>query len=181
MTKYFMFLTINRTLSFLVLAATVLALICLSESVNADTVRKEDPAFLSVGVGYYDFNRKKETGTEFRAEYRSNKRMSIFKPFAALSVTNTSQGFVGAGVLVDLFMGRRFVMTPSFAPHYYWGGNKKLDLGHSIEFRSQMEISYRFDNRSRLGAAISHYSNASIGSTNPGTETATIYFSLPLD
>ena len=71
MTKYFIFLTINRTLSFLVLAATVLALICLSESVNADTVRKEDPAFLSVGLGYYDFNRKKETGTEFRAEFNN--------------------------------------------------------------------------------------------------------------
>ncbi|MBO34284.1 MAG: lipid A 3-O-deacylase, partial [Rhodospirillaceae bacterium] len=28
---------------------------------------------------------------------------------------------------------------------------------------------YRFDNRSRLGLAISHYSNASIGDTNPGS------------
>ncbi len=172
---------INQIFSFFVLATTVFVLICLSENVNADTVGKEDPAFISVGLGYYDFNRKKETGTEFRAEYRSNKKMSIFKPFAAVSVTNTSQGFIGAGVLSDFFVGRRFVMTPSFAPHYYWGGNKKLDLGHSIEFRSQMEISYRFDNRSRLGAAISHYSNASIGSTNPGTETATIYFSIPLE
>jgi lipid A 3-O-deacylase len=176
-----MFLAINRIFSFLILATIVLALVFLSENVNADTARKGDPAFLSVGLGYYDFNRKKETGAEFRAEYRSDQKISIFKPFVAFSATNTSQGFIGAGILLDLFIGRKFVMTPSFAPHYYWGGNKKLDLGHSIEFRSQMELSYRFDNRSRLGAAISHYSNASIGSTNPGTETGTIYFSFPLD
>ena len=108
------------------------------------------------------------------------KSFFVFKPFAAASVTSTSQGFVGAGVLIDLYLGRRVVVTPSFAPHYYWGGNDKLDLGHALEFRSQLEVAYRFDNRSRLGLAISHYSNASIGDTNPGTETATVYFSLPL-
>ena len=176
-----MILVANRMLSFSVLTIVFLVLMFSSEKVSADNVRKGDPAFLSVGLGYYDFNRKKETGLEFRAEYRSDKKISIFKPFVAFSTTNTSQGFVGAGILLDVFMGRKFVMTPSFAPHYYWGGNKKLDLGHSIEFRSQMEFSYRFDNRSRLGVAISHYSNASIGSTNPGTETGTIYFSLPLE
>ena len=50
-----------------------------------------------------------------------------------------------------------------------------------MEFRSQLEIAYRFDDRSRLGLAISHYSNASLGDTNPGTESAMIYYSVPLD
>ena len=36
-----------------------------------------------------------------------------------------------------------------------------LDLGYGLEFRSQLEIAYRFDNRSRLGVAVSHMSNAS--------------------
>lgn len=141
---------------------------------------KDDPAFLSIGVGYYDFNRQKEQGGEFRIEYRSDKKFGIFKPFAAAAYTSTQQGFIGAGVLIDLFLGRRFVVTPSFAPHYYWGGNSKLDLGNAVEFRSQLEVAYRFDNRSRIGLAISHYSNASLADQNPGTETATIYFSLPL-
>jgi lipid A 3-O-deacylase len=158
----------------------ILPALSIGASVKADDGMKDDPAFLSVGAGYYDFNRRKETGGEFRVEYRSNKKFFAFKPFAAASVTSTSQGFVGAGFLIDLYLGRRFVVTPSFAPHYYWGGNDKLDLGHALEFRSQLEVAYRFDNRSRLGLAISHYSNASIGDTNPGTETATVYFSLPL-
>lgn len=171
---------VNKVRSNLSIVLLILSLIFFGEEVKADGEIKDDPAFLSVGLGYYDFNRKKETGMEFRAEYRSDRKVLFFKPFGAISATNTSQGFVGAGILLDLFFGRRIVITPSFAPHYYWGGNTKLDLGHSIEFRSQIEFAYRFDNRSRLGMAISHYSNASLGDTNPGTETGTIYFSLPL-
>ena len=176
-----MFQTIKNVFIYAVLASLVLASIIFSGKATADTIQKEEPALLSLGLGYYDFNRKKETGTELRAEYRSGNDALFFKPFLAVSVTNTSQGFVGAGILLDFHLGRKFVMTPSFAPHYYWGGNTKLDLGHSIEFRSQMEFSYRFKNESRLGMAVSHYSNASLGTTNPGTETGTIYFSFPLD
>jgi len=172
---------INNIYSPLIAVLVALVLLCVTDKVRADGVKKDDPAFFSIGVGKYDFNRRKETGTEFRLEYRSEKKVSIFKPFMAISATNTSQGFVGAGILLDLFIGRRIVITPSFSPNYYWGGNNQLDLGHALEFRSQLELAYRFDNRARLGLAISHYSNASLGDTNPGTETATVYFSLPLE
>ncbi len=148
---------------------------------NSAPALADDPDFLSVGAGYFDFNRQKDQGAEFRLEYRSSKKLWVFKPFATAAYTSPGHGFVGAGVLIDVFLGRRFVLTPSFAPHLYWGGNKDLDLGHVVEFRSQLELAYRFDNRSRLGLAISHYSNASLGDTNPGTETATLYYSLSLD
>ncbi|MBT3916344.1 MAG: acyloxyacyl hydrolase [Rhodospirillaceae bacterium] len=168
--------SVLKLLTGLVVAFAILPL----APVSAQDAKKDDPAFLSFGAGFYDFNRKKEKGAEFRVEYRSDKKFGFFKPFAAGAYTSTQQGFIGAGVLVDLFLGRRFVLTPSFAPHYYWGGNNKLDLGHKVEFRSQAEIAYRFDNRARLGLAISHYSNASLADQNPGTETLTLYYSLPL-
>ena len=82
---------------------------------------------------------------------------------------------------MDLFFGRRVVITPSFAPGYYTGGNSDLDLGHELEFRSQIEFAYRFDDRSRLGLAVSHTSNASIGDNNPGSESAILYYSLPIE
>jgi lipid A 3-O-deacylase len=50
-----------------------------------------------------------------------------------------------------------------------------------IEFRSGFELAYRFDDHSRLGVAVHHLSNASIGADNPGTETALIYYSIPLN
>lgn len=139
----------------------------------------DDPAFLSFGAGYFDFNRQKEEGAEFRLEYRSAYKLWQLKPFVAVAGTTTGQGFVGAGVLMDIYFGRRLVVTPSFAPHFYFGGNDKLDLDYPLEFRSQIEAAYRFDDRSRLGLAISHYSNASLGDTNPGTETVSVYYSVP--
>lgn len=141
----------------------------------------DDPDFLSFSVGAYDWNRQKEEGAEFRLEYRSDTKLWHFKPFAAVAGTSTGQAFIGGGVLVDVFLGRRFVLTPSFAPHFYTGGNDKLDLDYPIEFRSQLEAAYRFDDRSRLGIAVSHYSNASLGDTNPGTESAMLYYSVPFD
>ena len=148
------------------------------------SAQAEDPAFLSFGAGTYDWNRQKDEGVEARVEYRHNKKyLGFLKPFvaAAYSKNSSNQFFLGAGVLMDVYFGKRFVVTPSFAPHFYHGGNTKLDLDYALEFRSQVELAYRFDDRSRLGFAVSHYSNAGLGTTNPGTESALIYYSIPVD
>lgn len=140
----------------------------------------DDPAFITMGVGYYDVNRQTDDSAEFRVEYRSDKKLWELKPFAALAATSNGSVFVGAGVLMDFYFGNRFVVTPSFAPHYYHeGDSSKKDLGHEIEFRSQLEFAYRFDDRSRLGLSISHYSNASLGDKNPGSETLMLNYSVP--
>ena len=54
------------------------------------------------------------------------------------------------------------------------------DLGHELEFRSSIELSYRFDDRTRLGLSFYHLSNANIGDFNPGTEVLSIVYSIPL-
>tara|TARA_B100000676_G_C17997553_1_gene798815 strand:+ start:579 stop:1181 length:603 start_codon:yes stop_codon:yes gene_type:complete len=139
----------------------------------------EDPDFITIGVGAYDWDLKNEEGEELRLEYRSSSKFWGFKPLVSLAGTTTGQGFLGAGLLLDVFIGRRFVFTPSIVPNLYFGGNSKLDLGYFIEIRSQLEASYRFDDRSRLGLAVSHYSNAGMGDDNVGTESAIVYFSVP--
>jgi len=141
--------------------------------------RADDPDFLSFAAGAYDWNRQKDMGVEFRMEYRSDWKLWQIKPFLAMAGTSTGSGFFGAGILMDVYLGNRIVVTPSFAPHFYIGGNKDLDLDYPIEFRSQLEVAYRFDDRSRLGLAVSHYSNASLGDSNPGTESLMLYYSVP--
>ncbi|GAB6051557.1 acyloxyacyl hydrolase [Magnetospira thiophila] len=147
------------------------------------TAQTDDPDFLSIGAGWFDFNRRKDPGAEFRIEYRSGYKVPYvqFKPFVALGGATSGHGFIGAGILWDVYFGRRWVVTPSFAPHFYTGSKDKLDMGHALEFRSQLEAAYRFDDRSRLGLAISHYSNAGLGDKNPGTETLSVYYSLPIN
>jgi hypothetical protein len=161
----------RRVFALAVLAATA----GLSQPAAAD-----DPPFVSFSAGAFDWNRQKDPGAEFRLEYRSDYKLWIFKPFAAFAASSTGQTFLGAGVLIDVFLGNRIVVTPSFAPHWYRGETRDLDLGYPLEFRSQLEIAYRFDDRSRLGFAVSHYSNASLGDKNPGTESMMLYYSMPL-
>ncbi len=139
-----------------------------------------DPAFLTYGVGAFDFNRQKDQGVEFRVDYRSDYKLGPFKPFVTAAGVTNGMTFFGAGVLIDVYFGRRFVVTPSFAPTWWRGKSSDLDLGHGIEFRSQIEFAYRLDDRSRLGLAISHSSNASLGDTNPGTETFLVNYAYPL-
>ena len=173
-----------RTIKTIAAKTAIAGFALLSATIGAmPSAQADDPAFLSIGAGTYDWNRQKDEGVEVRMEYRHDKKLlGLLKPFGAVAATNSSNSFfIGAGVLMDIYFGKRFVVTPSFAPHYYNGGNDQLDLDYPLQFRSQLEAAYRFDDRSRLGLAVSHYSNASLGKTNPGTESAMLYYSIPVD
>ena len=74
-------------------------------------------------------------------------------------------------------ISEKWFFTPSFALGYYDRGDSK-DLGYNLEFRSQIEFSYKLKS-SRIGFNLNHISNASIGDTNPGTESATISLIRP--
>ena len=155
------------------LAAAVLAVSFYSPAAFAD-----DPDFLVIGGGWYDFNDDRDA-FDFRAEYRSGyKLFGIAKPWVGIEATTDQAAYAVGGVLVDLYFGRRWVFTPSFGAGAYADGSGK-DLGHMIEFRSQLEMGYRFDDRSRVSLAVSHISNASLGDNNPGTEIATFYYHIP--
>jgi lipid A 3-O-deacylase len=149
--------------------------ICVASKVHAG----KDPDYLTVSAGWFDLNRKKDEGAEFRLEYRSNYKLWELKPFATLAVASNGMTFIGAGVLMDVYFGKRWVLTPSFAPTWWRGKTSTLNLGHAVEFRSQMELAYRFDDRSRIGLSISHYSNASLSNNNPGTEALMVNYSMP--
>lgn len=140
----------------------------------------DDPDFFSFGAGWYDFNDDKDA-VDFRVEYRSGyKALGFIKPWAGVEVTSDQAVYGLVGVLTDLYFGRRWVLTPSFGAGLYSDGNGK-DLGGTIEFRSQLEFGYRFDDRSRISLAVSHISNAGLDDKNPGTEIATIYYHVPLE
>ena len=161
--------------------AVTTALMIVLSGAAMNTAAADDPAFLTIAAGAWDFNKQADQGAEFRLEYRSDQKFWELKPFGAIAATNTGSFFIGAGVLMDIYMGRRFVITPSFAPHYYSQGNADKNLDYKLEFRSQLEIAYRFDDRSRLGLSVSHYSNASLGDNNPGVESLLLNYSIPTD
>ena len=154
--------------------AAVLAVVTLADP------RADDPSFITLSAGWFDFNRKHDQGGEFRLEYRSNRKLWHFKPFVTTATASNGMTFLGAGVLVDIYLGRHWVVTPSFAVTWWRGKTKDLDLGHPVEFRSQLEVAYRFDDRSRLGLSISHYSNGKLAKKNPGAESLMLNYSFPV-
>ena len=62
------------------------------------------------------------------------------------------------------------LITPSFTPGLYNQGDGK-DLGHLLEFKSEVQISLNFLKNSQLGFSYNHLSNASLGGKNPGANS----------
>ena len=139
----------------------------------------DDPDFLRLAIGRYDINDNREA-IEFRAEYQSDLKLWIFKPYVGVMATTDGAAYGYAGFVTDFYFGRRIVVTPSIAAGLYHNGDGK-DLGHVVEFRSSIELAYRFDNRSRLGISFYHLSNASLSEDNQGTEILSLNYSIPLN
>lgn len=155
--------------------------LCLVVAGLSTGARAQDPSFLMLSGGYFDFNRQKNTATEFGIQWRGSEKLWIFQPIVGAMGTTDISGNVYAGISLDIFFGNRLVVRPSFAPGLYAKGSKGHDLGHTIEFRSGAEIAYRFDDRSRLGLEIYHLSNAHLNKThNPGEESIILTYSIPL-
>jgi len=143
----------------------------------APAAQAEDPALYKFGIGAFDVNKRDDTAVEFRLEYQGEAFWEQLKPIAGISGTTDGGAYVFAGLAYDFSLGENFYVTPSIAPGLYAKGSGK-DLGHALEFRSQLEAGYKFNDQSRLGVAVSHRSNAGIGDKNPGEETATLYYSV---
>lgn len=139
----------------------------------------EEPAFISVGAGYYDLFDDQSAG-EARLEYRFSEaqKLYVFTPFVGVTATTDAATYGYAGIGLDIFLGRRLVLTPNFAVGVYGNGDGK-DLGYALEFRSGVELAYRFDNYSRLGLSFTHISNAGLDERNPGVESLVVMYSIP--
>ncbi len=138
----------------------------------------EKPSFLSVSIGAFDINDDKKA-YEFRGEYRPNIKIWKFGPIIGLSGTGDKGIYGFAGLGMDLYFGRRMVLTPSAALVGYHKGDGK-SLGGEFQFRTGGELAWRFDNWSRVGVGFHHISNAGIYNSNPGTEILALTYSLPL-
>ena len=149
-----------------------------ASAAGAQTLRSDDPSFLSFAAGAFDFLHDQAAG-EFRAEYRASERLlGVLKPFVGLMGTTDGAFYGYGGFLADIYFGNHWVLTPNAALGYFDRGGGK-DLGSHLEFRTGAEFAYRFDDRSRLGLSFHHISNAGITERNPGTETLAIVYSLP--
>ena len=136
--------------------------------------------YLSFSVGQFDINDNKDS-SEYRIEYLSEDVSLLspgnfsLKPFYGAMLNGDSGKYFYSGLRKDIKLTHSTFFTPSFAVGYYDKGNSK-DLGYSLEFRSQFELSYQLESLNRIAISVNHISNASFGNRNPGVESMVLSY-----
>jgi len=114
----------------------------------------------------------------FQFEYRWEPHCHHVRPLVTLFVNTDQTFYIGGGVGYDIFIGKRFVLTPTFAAGWYEQRHGRK-LGFPINFRSALEASVVLGNKGRIGAQFSHISNARMFVHNPGVDSLVFYYAIP--
>ena len=128
----------------------------------------------NVYSGMFDFsdNGKKSTLIGFQHQNENLNRDTFFgniSPITGALITADNAGYVYTGIQAQYKLGNLNI-TPSFTPGLYHEGDGK-DLGHLLEFKSEVQISLDIFKNSELGFSYNHISNASLGDKNPGANS----------
>lgn len=162
------------------LARTLLAATLLTAS-GAQAAETPDSEYgdFAIYAGQFSTFRSSQFETEHLGlEYRWEDQYHGLRPVVGIWGNGDSATYAYGGIYWDLPLGP-FMITPGVAVGPYSHGDSK-DLGHWIEFRDTIEITYRFDSGQRLGAQLTHFSNAGIGDSNPGVEMVQVVYTHPV-
>ena len=128
----------------------------------------------NVYTGMFDFSDtgKKSTLIGFQHQNEELNRdtfLGNISPITGAMITGDNATYIYTGIQAQYQVGK-INLTPSFTPGLYGAGEGK-DLGHIIEFKSEVQISLDLFSNSELGFSYNHISNASLGKKNPGANS----------
>jgi len=144
-------------------------------SLNANEIKLDNnETELNVYTGMFDFSDNGKRATLLGIQHQNeNLNRDTFlgnlSPITGVMVTADSATYFYTGVQAQYKFGA-LNLTPSFAPGYYNKGDGK-DLGHALEFKSEVQLSLDLPKSSQLGFSYNHLSNASLGDKNPGANS----------
>jgi hypothetical protein len=153
---------------------SVLFVIFFAFSVNAEELKNEKNTEFNVYSGMFDFSDdgKKSTLIGFQHQNENLNRdtfLGNLSPITGALITSDNAGYIYTGVQAQYKIGLLNI-TPSFTPGLYHEGNGK-DLGHMLEFKSEVQLSLDLSKNTELGFSYNHLSNASLGDKNPGANS----------
>ena len=153
----------------------VFAMIVFSSSVFSDEKNKG----LNIYTGMFDFSDDGKRSVLYGVEHQNENfyRDTIFgriSPVTGAMITQDSATYIYTGVESNYSLGILNI-TPSFTPGFYRQGEGK-DLGHPIEFKSEVQLSLDLSEGTNFGMSYNHVSNASLGDKNPGANSYSFNF-----
>ena len=124
--------------------------------------------------GMFDFSDAGAKSTIFGIQHQNenlirNSFLGMISPVTGAMITADNAGYIYTGIQAQYKIGN-LNLTPSFAPGLYHEGDGK-DLGHPLEFKSEVQLSLDLFKNSELGFSYNHISNASLGEKNPGANS----------
>ena len=128
----------------------------------------------NIFAGMFDFSddgqRASLLGVQHQNEELYRKSfLGKLSPITGGFLTKNNAFYLYTGVQAEYELGF-LTITPSFAPGYYHEGGGK-DLGHPLEFKSEVQLSFDLGDSSQMGMSYNHISNASFGTKNPGANS----------
>ena len=144
-------------------------------SINAEEnkINYSDNEF-NIYSGMFDFSDDGKKSTLIGLQHQNenlnrNTFLGNLSPITGVLITADNAGYVYTGVQAQYKLGS-VNLTPSFTPGLYHEGSGK-DLGHILEFKSELQISLDIFKNAELGLSYNHISNASLGDKNPGANS----------
>ena len=133
-----------------------------------------DPHQYNFFTGMFDFS---DDGKKSSLVGIQHQNENLFKdtfigtisPVTGFLITGDTATYLYTGVQAEYNLGK-INFTPSFTPGLYEQGDGK-DLGHLVEFKSELQLSLDLFKDSELGFSYNHISNASLGEKNPGANS----------
>ena len=124
--------------------------------------------------GMFDFSDEGKSSAIFGLQHQNESLLrdsflGTLSPITGALITADNASYVYTGVQAQYKVGK-INLIPSFTPGLYNEGNGK-DLGHIVEFKSEVQLSIDLLNNSEFGFSYNHISNASLGEKNPGANS----------
>ena len=129
---------------------------------------------LNMYSGMFDFSDQKQRAVLVGFQHQNEELyretfLGTLSPITGGFITENAALYAYTGIEWNFDLGP-INFTPSFAPGLYGEGDGK-DLGHILEFKSEVQASFNLSENSQLGMSYNHISNASLGDKNPGANS----------
>ena len=153
----------------------VIALLSLSLGLKAEELKNlENEHEFNFFSGMFDFSDDGKSSALIGIQHQNENLyresfLGTLSPVSGFLVTGDSATYLYTGVQAEYNIGK-MNLTPSFTPGLYGKGDGK-DLGHMVEFKSELQLSFDLLEDSELGFSYNHISNASLGEKNPGANS----------
>ena len=134
---------------------------------------------LNFYTGMFDFSDDGQRAALFGFEHQNENLvrdsfLGKISPVTGFMLTENNAAYAYTGIQAQYNLGKLNII-PSFTPGIYGKGDGK-DLGHALEFKTEVQMSLNLSDSTQFGMSYNHISNASLGDKNPGANSYMINF-----